>query len=82
MQSHIGLLTRQNVKVNIKSWREVTQGMKEQIRESVKVSIIYVNAINKFIHIYVLLMIILDSRADKLQCSCAMEVKVFSINEC
>lgn len=42
MQSYIGLLARDHVHVNIKSWREVSKDVKEHIWASVKVSVLSV----------------------------------------
>lgn len=43
MQSYIGLLAREQVKVNIKNWKEVSPHVKELIWESVKVSVLSIN---------------------------------------
>lgn len=50
MQSYIGMLTRQHVPVNIPTWRQVTRDKKEQIWESVKVSIIYLSATTEIMY--------------------------------
>lgn len=43
MQSYIGLLACEQVKVNIKNWKEVSPHVKELIWESIKVSVLSTN---------------------------------------